>query len=696
LDFPEVSDLVLQRDGKILVAGTFLRIDGTAQPYMGRLFGGEPAGPPSIAVAPADRLAMAEQTIQLSVVATGTPPPTYQWMFDRTPIPGATNSAFVLPSLSTTNAGQYSVIVSNSFGSLETTPATLTVLPVSTPEILVQPVGTNVIEGGLVSFSITATNFLPIQYQWRLNGTNLLDQTNAVLSLPNATLSNAGRYSAVLTTEVRTVTTADALLEVSPSHSVDPVFFLPRLPGDFDVRAIAKMAVQPDGKIIVVGDFVELGGAHRNRIARLNTDGSIDQMFDPGEGVGGGYFTGSPLNMTYLDIQAVALQSDGKILIGGRFTVVDSTNYAGVARLNSDGTLDTAFAAFGVTEGPDFFQFSVPNLAYVSSIVVQPDNKILIVGPFRKVNGVARNCLARLEANGTVDTGFDPGIGLLPAPGELLSNVSFDLALALNGDIIAKGQIGLAYRADIPRRGIARFKTGGELDMGFAPSIDPSYWSSSEWLVNPSSLAVASDGKVILSGSFNTINGKPTHQIARLNADGTLDSSFAPQLQPDLPVKVLLQSDGRILIYGSFTNVSGIPRPEVARLNSDGSADLSFNPGQGPDDGRGSISSVALTPAGEIVVAGIFTMFDTAARDSIALLYSQDAEIPSFIGSWLSDGEFHCWVRSWPGKTYDVEASPTLAAPHWTVVETLTGDGTPMEISAPADSNQHFYRVQVR
>ena len=161
------------------------------------------------------------------------------------------------------------------------------------------------------------------------------------------------------------------------------------------ITTVSTLAVQADGKILVGGDFTTLGGGGtgtttRNRIGRLNADGSLDTSFNPGA-------NGSVL--------ALAVQADGKILVGGDFTTLGgggtgttTRNYIG--RLNADGSLDTSFDP-GAND-------------YVCALAVQADGKILVGGAFTTLGGggtgtTTRNYIGRLNADGSLDTSFDPG-----------------------------------------------------------------------------------------------------------------------------------------------------------------------------------------------------------------------------------------------------------------------------------------------
>ena len=164
-------------------------------------------------------------------------------------------------------------------------------------------------------------------------------------------------------------------------------------------NSLRAILVQPDGKILIAGRFTQVGGQPRNRIARLNSDGSLDTGFNPGGGANNA-------------IRGMALQSDGRILIGGQFTTFDIYTRNRIARLQTNGTLDTTF---NPGTGAD---------AQVRSVAVQADGKILVGGDFEQFDGSDNSCVARLQSNGQTDTDFYAGLSLgdqiravAPAPG---------------------------------------------------------------------------------------------------------------------------------------------------------------------------------------------------------------------------------------------------------------------------------------
>ncbi|NLE44706.1 MAG: hypothetical protein GX620_08285 [Chloroflexi bacterium] len=152
--------------------------------------------------------------------------------------------------------------------------------------------------------------------------------------------------------------------------------------------SVSALAIQADGKVLVGGDFTELGGQPRSSIGRLNADGSLDTTFNPGA-------DGS--------VSALAIQADGKILVGGYFTELGGQPRSNIGRLNADGSLDTTF-----NPGAD------GDHADVTALAIQADGKIVVGGLFDELGGAPRNNIGRLNADGSPDLDFDPGASLWP------------------------------------------------------------------------------------------------------------------------------------------------------------------------------------------------------------------------------------------------------------------------------------------
>ena len=183
-------------------------------------------------------------------------------------------------------------------------------------------------------------------------------------------------------------------------------------PGTGPDQRVASIAIQPDGKIVIVGHFKTYNGTSRNYIARLNTNGSLDTSLNPIPGPDD-------------SIISVALQPDGKILVGGRFTSYDGVTRNYIARLLPSGSFDPSFSMIS----PHGCNFDV------NIVAIQTDGKVLIGGYFTSYKGISRNHIARVNADGSLDTSFDIGIGV-DCP---LWPTVYSIALQPDGKIIIGG-----------------------------------------------------------------------------------------------------------------------------------------------------------------------------------------------------------------------------------------------------------------
>ncbi len=268
---------------------------------------------------------------------------------------------------------------------------------------------------------------------------------------------------------------------------------------------VNALVVQADGRIVVGGEFTTMGGQPRSRIARLNPDGTLDTAFNP---AANGV------------VRSLALQADGKILVGGEFSTMGGQPRSRIARLNADGSLDTTFN---------------PEANYsVNALAVQADGRILVGGDFTTLNGVTRNFIGRLNANGTLDTTFNPG-----ADGRV-----YTLALQADGKIVVGGDF--TTLGGQPRDRIGRLNANGTIDDDFNPG-------AGSWV---GALAVQPDGKIVVGGGFLTLGGQTRHYIGRLTND-------TPALQ-----NLAVASDG-----ASVTWTRGGASPEVNYVTFERSTD---------------------------------------------------------------------------------------------------------------------------
>ncbi|MBK8037608.1 MAG: choice-of-anchor D domain-containing protein [Verrucomicrobiaceae bacterium] len=391
------------------------------------------------------------------------------------------------------------------------------------------------------------------------------------------------------TAVVSVTLTDDASINANPALTTTAQTFTIRVegPGGLDSLdanivgdRVLAMAMQPDGKMLLGGSFTSVLGVPRANIARLNVDGTLDMGFDP---------------KTDGVVYAVAVQPDGKVLVGGSFGTlqpngaVSATVRQHLARVHADGTLDAAFDPKADS--------------HVRSILPQPDGKVLVAGDFTSMqpNGAAsatpRAYVARLLADGSLDAGFTPNA----------NDVVYALALQYDQKILLGGDFttlqGTGAASFTNRRYIARLNADGTLDASFDPKANGTVFA----------LAEQSDGKLLMGGAFTTLqpNGAPSsvtrNYIARVNATGTLDTGFNPSANGSV-FSLARQANGRLLLGGAFTGLQpngaavATVRNYLARLNSDGTLDASFDP-----NANGLVYGIALQDDGRVLVGGELT-----------------------------------------------------------------------------------------
>ncbi len=335
-------------------------------------------------------------------------------------------------------------------------------------------------------------------------------------------------------------------------------------------HSVASIAVQPDGKVLIGGAFTQVSGQARNYLARLHADGTVDATFAPNPG---------------RDVATLAVQPDGKVLVGGYFSSIAGSARSRLARLNADGTLDASFAPPEISG------------VHVGSIQIQPDGRILIIGDFSQVGGNPRNQVARLNADGSLDSTFAP----------VVNNYVQGAARLSTGQILISGAFTEVNGS--PRQRIARLDADGTLDTSFNPAANAEVLCMVE----------QTDGRIIMTGNFTTVNGVTRNRIARLLPDGTLD----PAYDPDINVQGLtmaLQTDGRLVLGGWFTFVGGAWAPYLVRLNPDGTRDGSFavSPNNAP-------FAVASQADGKLLVGGLFTSLSGGSAIRVARLLNEPA-----------------------------------------------------------------------
>jgi uncharacterized delta-60 repeat protein len=377
---------------------------------------------------------------------------------------------------------------------------------------------------------------------------------------------------------------------------------------------VLSIAFQSDGKILLGGSFTTLNGSTVNRIVRLNSDGTMDTSFTTN--------TGTAFNST---VNCIAVQSDGKIIVGGLFTTFNETTVNRIVRLNSDGTRDTDFS----TNLQNGFNSDV------NSIIINSDGKIFIAGAFAYVNGKIANCIIKLNSNGTKDNETLTSSGFDSTPWCI--KLDSDDKILVGGDFTTFNETPLNY--------LCRLNAKGTVDQDFTDSIGTGFNSGVE------QIDVQNDGKIIAIGYFSEFNGTTVNTVARINTNGTLDTAFATNIgsgHNDYVNTVTIQPDGKILIGGYFTTFNGATVNYIVRLNSDGTRDTVFttNLGTGFND---EVNAIELQSDGKIIVAGWFTTLNGSTVNRIVRLNSDGTRDTSFttnVGAGADSGILSAAIQS--------------------------------------------------
>lgn len=358
-------------------------------------------------------------------------------------------------------------------------------------------------------------------------GSGFDDQVDATLIQPDGKMVVGGSFS--LYNRQREL----GLIRLNADGSKDHAFNLDYI----TLGQTKRLLLQPDGKIIALGTYIfadSQNGQYFNLI-RLNPDGSRDSSF-----------TLTVYNTS--QISAIALQPDGKILLGGvnMLTTVNNATInltQGLIRLNSNGTYDGTFNL-----GAGF------NSGMLDAIQVQPDGKIIATGPFTVFNGEPHQHIIRLMSDGTVDPGFNTGEGL--------NANGWAIALQPDGKILVGGYFS-SYNVT-PAQGILRLNTNGSLDTSFNPGAV---------IQGVRSIALQTDGKIIAGGQKAVVQTTQLNSLARFNTDGTQDNSF--DVGTDVSgetnsgsyiLSLGIQTDGKVLVGGRFLTYNGVNTPMLVRL----------------------------------------------------------------------------------------------------------------------------------
>ena len=426
-----------------------------------------------------------------------------------------------------------------------------------------------------------------------------------------------------------------AIARFNSDGSIDPTFGTAgRVSTNFGgSEAAHALVLQLDGKILAAGGETLFVTQANFKLARYNSDGSLDSTFGPGGKVTTDFFG------NFDQANGLALQADGKILCAGvasRSTPAFNNFYA-LARYNTNGTLDATFGsaglvttALGIADG-------------ANAVAIQPDGKIIVAGSNSNNVNPADFGLLRYNTDGSLDTGFglNGKVATDFGGGETVNAIS----LQPDGKIVAAGSTTVGPASELAFA-LARYQSNGTLDLGFgsAGKVTTEFFSDSN---TANAVAIQLDGKIVLAGLTRRKNTSGDMALARLSPNGKLDPSFGSGGQvvtdfsnsEDAANAIAIQPDGKILAAGFANTPGGGQDFALVRYNADGSLDSGFGSGGKVttaffagafDEAR----AIALQPDGKIILAGRAQVsFDSFAYDFALARYNTDGSLDPTFGS---------------------------------------------------------------
>jgi len=620
MNFGPVQGLALQADGRILIQGGFTALGGYPRPGLARLW-------PNGVIDPDFSPGLPKGGIQNGSVASVAVSPA--------------NNVFVGGAFQQFDAVPRTNFVRLNGGPLQPVPAP--------PTIVSQPTRVVAKAGSSITFTVEPGGSGPFQFQWRRNVTrgsstffDLAGETNASLTLSALRYGiehDSGLFEVKVVNPGGAVTSQLITLLVEPDPVVSGT-----VDGSFAGVAVnGLVSSQPQVTAPAPGGL--LYASQITKVVRLFEDGTPDPGFLP------------PADLTMLrdgGVSAIKRQSDGKLLVAGRL------KDGALARLLPDGSYDPDFIRTNSYTG--FAQ------GVVWEIGLQSDGKIILAGTFENFAGRTVNGLIRLQPNGAVDPSFPLTAveAVLSNPVRVLPGTVVSLRVLDDDRIYIGGGFNRVH--GVTRVGVARLNADGSLDSSFVPPANAATPLGQGGTMLFYTLGpVTPDGGVYVFGTFRPTPDGPVTSALRLFLNGTVDSSF--NVSTDFQINFgTVQGDGKLIVTGQFTKLNGQNRAGFARLNTDGSTDAGF--AQGATFGVGGPMSIL--PDGKLLIAG--TRFFTGVGPALP------AEEIDFV---LKPGGLEL---TWP-PGFQLQKTLSLSPASWQNV------ANPSPFTVPLSGPGEFFRV---
>lgn len=630
-----------------------------------------PGTAPTIVTQPQSRTNNPGSSFSLTVVAGGSLPRFYQWRKDGVPLPGATHSFLAFTSFAATNVGGYDVVVTNSFGATNSEVALLSLY--AGPVITSQPANVEVTNTEPFALLVGVSGDGPFTYQWYRNGTVLTGATQSSYAT-NGTLNTYGEYFVRLQNPAGAATSAVAsviVAQAAPAYAViynhawytngNTIFWASQT---FTQGQTMVLRGQASGYPPIqftwlrntnpIAGYVGLPAAETNYAPLGNSATRISYYAVPAvqPADAGAYtlattnpfgvVTSSVVNVTIIstNLQLLTQPTNFTAWLPSRVFVTlplsFSSGVPATVRWYSNSTLiatlpnvsgSGAQSYYLATPGAASFFATVSNqFAFVTTsnavvtlkygdgrsegfattanfnaplALVQPlpDSSVLVGGSFTQFGTTNVSGLAIVRTNGALD----------PWRAATNSTLALNPVRAVHryadGRLLVAG--GFFRVGTIPGRqftGLVRLQADGTVDTSFAAG-----WDSTFGLMDGTAraLAVGPDGTIALGGTFTTVSNVPVAGLALFDANGFLKTTL-PKFTANTEVNALrFQPDGRLLVGGNFTAVDGVPYTRLARLNADGTVDATFQ--GGTNIFNAAVHALGLDGGSNIYVGGAFT-----------------------------------------------------------------------------------------
>jgi uncharacterized delta-60 repeat protein len=368
-------------------------------------------------------------------------------------------------------------------------------------------------------------------------------------------------------------TLANRLVRINTDGTRDATF---NVGASFGGNSPSSIKIQPNQKILVTGFFPSYSGSSNNGIVRINSDGTKDTTFDMGSGF--------PNFLSGLN-NAVSLDQNGGIYVCASFLSYSGSSMSNIVKLTPSGSIDTTFdVGYGLN--------TLGGVALISS------SRAYFAGSFQTYKDPYYNRIIMIDGDGTVSSSFNPGVGF--------SGGIVYCAVTQSDSKIIVGGLFTSYSGSTTTR-IVRINTNGTLDTTF--NVGAGFNNA------PFDFRIQSDGKIIAVGAFTTYSGSTTTRMARINTNGTLDTTFNVGTGFNTTVnKTKILSTGQILVGGGFATYSGSTTPSLIRLNTNGTKDTTFNQGTGLNS---YVYDMIEQPDGKVVVAGNFSTYSGSSSNRL-------------------------------------------------------------------------------